>query len=353
MRRWALVFFAIGGLTGCGNDLTIPDQGSVLGGISSPLLAKEGGGGAVDSVGITNECSEIEMRYNACEPSYGGGGWPYFNDGDSNLYEAAGDPNPGQPGVWLGTSVNANSCFVTGDIDSDGLANHCEFPIARSFAPMLHYANGEQCPDGEPYWAARKMSIDRVRMVYLFSYYKDCGYGSHAGDSEAVMVDVQFNQTTQHWELVRMWTSAHYQAGEGCSDWYTGKCDFSEWSSASQTTFHSRHLGFPIVWVAKDKHANYRSIARCDDMYGNAIIGFNDECGSLDRIRTPVLENRNVGSKHLDLVACVPSVERTDSGGRTECFYTRRDKFRGWAPSTEAGNAGAYSDILYGPFEID
>ncbi len=82
---------------------------------------------------------------------------------------------------------------MSGDSDTDGLADHCEFPIARSFAPMLHFANGGQCPGGEPYWAARRTSTNRVRIAYIMAYYKDCGYAPHAGDSEMIMVDVQYN----------------------------------------------------------------------------------------------------------------------------------------------------------------
>lgn len=98
----------------------------------------------------------------------GGGGMTFLGVYAASLYDAAGDPNIGAAGVWLGSNVNPNACFTSGagivtasDIDGDGLANHCEFPIARSFAPMLHYANGESCPNGEPYWATKSLPNGR------------------------------------------------------------------------------------------------------------------------------------------------------------------------------------------------
>jgi hypothetical protein len=292
----------------------------------------------------------------------GGGGWSFFGYNSSLLYDAPGDPAPGSAGVWLGSSVSPSACFTSGggavtgdDVDGDGLANACEFPIARSFAPLLHYYTSEDCPRGEPYWAARRTGYNTVRAVYLLAYYEDCGYGAHAGDAEAVVVDVAYNYSTGHWQFQRMWTSAHFQGGEGCSDWYNWRCDFSEWSSASQTNFSARALAFPSVWVAKDKHANYRNKSRCEDAVGNSVIGFDDKCGDTYRVRTPVHEERNVGSIHVDLLGCVGSLNRGDSYGRTECFFTDRDAFRGWTQTWLGSDksAGKYVNLLIRQFEYD
>lgn len=302
------------------------------------------------------ECDETAII--PCEEPGGGGGWPFFNDGDSRLYEAPNDPSPGAPGVWLGTNVNPSACFTTGrgtvtsnDTDGDGLANHCELPIARSFAPMLHFANGDQCPGGEPYWSAKRFPNGVVRVAYMMAYYEDCGYdtriqnSAHSGDSELVMVEMKYNSGTQHWEFNRMWLSAHYEA----TFWGTDQ-DYSEWVSAAQTDFYDRSLALPNIWVAEDKHANYRSIAKCED---TGAWEYRDDCGSLYLIRFLVEGSRNAGSRYVDLVDCVRSEERTSST-RTEGFYTDcHNSFRGWNEQHYGKAPAPYRYMLFSEFHFE
>lgn len=182
----------------------------------------------------------------------------YFGTADYSLYEAAGDPNPGAAGVWLGADVTPGACFITpggpDDADQDGLHNTCEFAIARAFAPLLAFDDDELCSAGEPHWAAKKFDNGAVRIAYMPAYYDDCGYyynsrnDAHRGDSEMITVQVHYSSDTGHWRLTYMWTSAHYGM--------PGSRDASRWSSWLDVDFPVRSRAFPRVWVARDKHAN-------------------------------------------------------------------------------------------------
>lgn len=273
----------------------------------------------------------------------GDGGEPivFINSDDRNLYEAAGDPSPGSAGVWLGSGVSPSVCFIErqsgnpSDSDADGLANNCEFPIARSFAPRLWYhdTNNELCPSGEPYWAIKRFPNGVVRAAYMFAYHKDCRTPSHYGDSEMVVVEVTFNATTRHWEFRRMWTSAHYGAD----------ADYSEWNSAGSVSFDTRYKAYPHVWVAAGKHANYRSRSYCET--GGV---YTDECASANAVRFPVYENANTGSRHVDLIGPVPS-RKYPYNSMTETFYSPgRGEFRGWNPNDDGVTVKSYYNMLFG-----
>jgi hypothetical protein len=349
-----MLLVCIGILAACGEVPTAPLGEPPAAAPSTPGFGKAATDGAeIGSAQTTSDCPEIEMRHNACDPGSGGGGWAFFNDADPNLYEAPGDPSPGQPGVWLGSEVSPAACFETGggvvsatDPDADGLANACEFAIARSFAPMLHYSNGEQCPGGEPTWAAKRFPNGVVRMAYMMSYYKDCGYDTqifpsdHTGDSEMVMVEVKYNAGTQRWEFSRMWLSAHFDAkllGFGV--------DESEMVGVSRATFRNRHLGFPNVFVAEDKHANYYSDAECEN---TGFYDYRDTCGSLYVIRFPVEPGRNAGSRYVDLFGGCFGSSNFILGGRTECYYTSRSGgFRGWQSANYGTEPPSYHTLMF------
>lgn len=183
----------------------------------------------------------------------------------------------------------------------------------------------------------------------MMAYYDDCGYSPHVGDSEMVTVEVQFNATTRHWEFVRMWTSAHYNATV-----FGVKSDRSEWSNRYDAVFHDRQLAFPVVWVAEDKHANYRNVSRCQGWTGSSYLHkWQDWCGSFNRIRFPVPESYNAGSRYVDLLGCVFSHRRGTSSGRTECFYRNRgDGFRGWSASTDK-EISTYHFMLFSSYNFE
>ena len=291
--------------------------------------------------------------------------WPYFAPPGDFLYQASGDPRPDIPGIWLGSSVTPGVCFADRnpsvrdnlDRDRDWLADSCEFELAQAFAPLMHYRY-DPCPGGEPAWAVKYFNRTQiVRIVYLPAYYDDCGLpqfgfgGGHAGDTELILVEVVFDYASQHWQFARMWLSAH--AGT--------LNDRSSWVLPANTQFSLRQLGYPKVWAAVRKHANYESLDECSEGH------LDDYCGNEDRLRFPVRAHRNVGSRHLYLMDCVASEGRYAGNGIQECFWSGRPYtvpassifgfgpvmiFGGWHPNNDVygGGSSPYGqDRLNGP----
>jgi hypothetical protein len=124
----------------------------------------------------------------------------------------------------------------------------------------------DDCPGGEPYWAAKYFNNiqpynwgDFVRIAYLQSYYFDCGTLGHNGDSELIQLTVAYVPSRQHRRLINSWISAHAvldgtpgnevtgEAGSNSSTWGL----FFQWPSA-------RTYSWPRVYVSPNKHGNYR-----------------------------------------------------------------------------------------------
>src|SRR3954464_2503725 len=136
--------------------------------------------------------------------------WRFFGSvNDPGEYEAPNDPSPGANGLWLGATVTPATCFndqtrAIVDADQDWLDDRCEEEIARGFAPRWGMSDADDCPGGEPAWAAKYFPNNQiVRVMFMPAYYRDCGADGHNGDSEYVIVDIRFNPTTQHWEFNR------------------------------------------------------------------------------------------------------------------------------------------------------
>jgi hypothetical protein len=252
-----------------------------------------------------------------------GGFWPLFGEPGDLPYQASGDPFPSSPGIYLGW-VKPGACFsdvnrdaIAYDADLDWLDDRCELEIAKAFAPSLKFSADDNCPKGEPYWAAKYFpSRGMVRIAYLPAYYKDCGAFGHSGDSEFISVEVIYDAATQHWLFNRMFLSAHYGTPTDASSW-------RNWSEAQYTWKPRAH---PTVWVAIDKHANYYSKPDCDAWF--------DGCNwtaSLP-LRFPVDPNHNVGSRHVHFKDAVLS-EKKPAGVdpyRAEWMWASGANFRGW-----------------------
>ena len=239
------------------------------------------------------------------------------NPYDLSLYEAPGDPRPWAPGVWLGASVTPSACAAgRREADSDGFSDLCEYQIARSFAPLMQFTMGERaiklaggaawnCARGEPYWAVKRFqSSDYVSIAYMPAYYADCGDvaaslvpsgpNGHFGDSELIRITVKYDRLTQHWVFQQAFLSAHHNTlGQS-----------SEWVFASELEFRAGPATFPKIWVARNKHANYKSQSACE---GGAVFNA-DSCemtlwsAPYYQNRFPVRPRRNVGSPARSLV---------------------------------------------------
>jgi hypothetical protein len=273
--------------------------------------------------------------------------WNYFAAPGDELYQAASDPSPGSPGLWLGSTVVPATCFndltrTIVDADHDWLDDNCELELARGFAPTWGMSDAEACPGGEPLWAAKYFStFGIVRIVYMPANYKDCGPLGHNGDSEFVIVEVKFNTVTQHWEFQREFLSAHL------GDIWPG-IDRSEWVSNAE--FTRRPLSHPRVAVSIDKHSNFGSDAKCLNAFA-VEVGGEAGCGiMIGSFRFPVDAHRNVGSRFQDLLGgCIGSIGSFAGNGFAECFYSSNKNFAGWQSSS--GGATAYQTLLNDYFE--
>lgn len=180
------------------------------------------------------------------------------------------DPDPPPPpsgGFDLGVSYSYCTSPVGDDADADGVRDGCEESIAQAFTPVLRIQSNDRCQEREPYWSATRWAGDRpfsLKVMYMLSYHKDCGSPtligptSHDGDSEFIIVTVEANHASAptRWYTYSVTTSAHFGAfTDATRTWhYT---DWPDW-------YWFVWRGKPVVWVALDKHANYRSQSACD-----------------------------------------------------------------------------------------
>jgi hypothetical protein len=234
----------------------------------------------------------------------------------------------------------------------DGLSDFCEKNLAERFAPELFWHYPADNIGGEPRWAAQPIDSGRVRIAYLPAYYFDYGGQSaacnvpfahaacepHNGDSELFVLDVYYNAAKQHWILDRALLSVH--------TYLTVFARSAPQRYPPQLTYPNKDGGYPRVWIARGKHANYPSQAICD-MGGMLAV---DTCeGNNTATRLLALATRNLGSRHAQFADCVSSANPSYmyyGSGRNECFWTS-SAFRGWVPLTVGGgSSGMYSAVL-------
>ena len=264
-------------------------------------------------------------------------------------YSLPNDPHPYAEGMWLGSDVTPERCFghlgYVDDVDTDLLDDYCEWRFAAGFAPVMVLHPDDSCPWGEPAWAAKywPQQGNTVRIAYLPSYHADCGMMGHYGDSEMISVDIQYNASTQHWEFVRMWTSAHYGAPS-----FLGRYDRSAWNS--QPAYAIRIKGPPTVWVADDKHGNYVSAGTCNDTPNM------DRCQDgpyywTHRFR--VFYERNAGSRSFNpfFGGLASGTYQLQYNGRREWYYANlacqeSRPFNGWQPGSVDQGVTPYEALL-------
>lgn len=213
------------------------------------------------------------------------------------------DPCPDCPGVYLGEQINPSSCTdsTIGDPDQDGLDSWCEYQIARSFRPLLSTNYYDKDLSREPYWAVRLGEHSNwVTVIYLFGYHQDNGndFGcpqtspgycdGHFGDSEFIVMTIAYGNINDHWALEQAFLSAH---------WNTS-VNSSEHVLHDELSYPSNRRWYPRIYVARDKHANYKSKDAC-----NAGALWTDTCvNNLDDVRFAINRYRNVGSRNGQLI---------------------------------------------------
>ena len=246
-------------------------------------------------------------------------------------------PPPGHPGIFLGPGVTDKTCFVPplNDIDQDGLHDFCEKNLAAAFAPQLALTKGSDNLGREPKFAIERIpGTFKARVMYLLSYYIDRGAATawcynnivprsacdgHDGDSEWIALDLWYNPTSKRWLLDQAHLSAHTTVNRhprGSSLYPTG------------FIYPAEKGGYPRVFVAYQKHANYISDAACDS---GSIIG-TDECNADLFQRVYAGDNVNLQSRavHRPDQDCWASTNPIySSNGIKECYW-KVDKFIGW-----------------------
>jgi hypothetical protein len=281
-------------------------------------------------------------------------------------------PNANEAGLFV-PGWSERRCFDPPgpgkrDPDGDTMDNGCEDALAAAFAPGLrvaldcNYDPGVGRQGGEYYYGVQRYqdgSNEGVRIAYLPAYYWDCGSpaerdlpfnGSHDGDSEFFIVDVQFDATTRRWVTQRIFLSAH--CGTATSQycmWYpdpTAPTPVLLALTAQPFAWVDGTVrGAPIIWVAEGKHSNYSSAEDCNS---GGLAG-TDTCEHNDLFyRFPVrFDHQNIWSRAVPHEPCVSaSLWGSDrvAPGTTECFWPRRT-FYGWQGLNRTGST-AYSDLL-------
>lgn len=289
---------------------------------------------------------------------------PQFSGGVTTLGLSCPDPFPWQPGLF--TAWGYDDCYnLSGsyrDGDQDGVHDGCEFVLANYFAPRLivDHANEGSCWDaslnrigGEYFFAVEQRGQNLIRVIYLPSYYADCGSplpgcalsvcDPHRGDSEAIALDLQYKPATQHWLVDSAFLSAHCFAS-----WpYDTKCKFYDHSEL----FWAQHdRGAPVIFVSLWKHANYKSRASCD---GGAAGADTCDSNSFGMYFPIVTERQNIGSREVPFFGqtTCPSSQYVGWGSTLtdpsvqECGYFQTVNFTGWQ-SSGTGSAGSYNWLL-------
>lgn len=168
-------------------------------------------------------------------------------------------------------------------------------------------------------------------IMYMLGYHYDNGNswsGGHPGDSEFIVMWLHYNTTFQHWMMDHMLTSAHWGTTTSASE----DSDFTE-------AEFPEHLGwYPRVWVALNKHGNFRTQARCNLLTDTCV--YNTQGPRVDVVRT-----RNVGSSAAPFFDARTSVTSTLIYPGTEYFWTNT-KFCGWTNSNRLDCATSYVTML-------
>lgn len=189
-----------------------------------------------------------------CDPSGCGGYMP---------------PPAGRPmGVSLPSGKTYSQCYQPGgfgtdvDGDQDGVDDGCEAELAIAFRPQL-VTDWNDCETRrQPHFAAKqKYSNDWGGVIVIFyavSYIYDCGPNGHRGDTEWIILEVgpSTNSNYGPWSLKYGTLSAHWGTSIDNTAGYAAQ-DLEDAEG-------SPGFGAPRIWVAKGKHANYRTQTSCN-----------------------------------------------------------------------------------------
>ncbi|WP_255203175.1 hypothetical protein [Myxococcus sp. AM011] len=224
-----------------------------------------------------------------------------------------------------------DNCWGTGtDADRDGLNDDCEHQVARWFMPLFWFDTGESGYERRPYYAVKSegFATRTLRIFYLDTFFDDTGVTTgHDGDPEFQIFEVHYS--AGRWYLDWVYLSAHRKS----------VCESSAWYSYEQLEYDMRdsrnaYRGWPVLYVAEDKHATYNNLSTCDSGCLAQDYCSRHVAQYLDTSSTPLV-SRNVGS------TAVPLINSVVLNGKTERLLDDVD-FKGWDDQWYRTNSKGY-----------
>lgn len=266
------------------------------------------------------------------------------NDCDETAIIECNDPTsgPDDRGLVIPNGYTWKECTNPpsgSDADYDGLHDGCEYELAYHFRPRLRFHPLDEDVSRESYWTVRPTSWSPTfKIFYLLAYHRDTGSRySHYGDSEFIVLTVTSSGYTADgwkWRLDEAYLSAHWGA----------ITDSSESVPFDQIQYDGVYGGRPYIWVARDKHANYKSYKACEA----GAAGY-DSCDQgtawlddFDAFAGRDIGNNAAGNRLIN------GVTSTAGYPGSEAFWTG-DSFCGWysgISDPENDCAGPYKDSL-------
>lgn len=267
-------------------------------------------------------------------------------------YPPPQDPDPDAPGYFIGGDYTMDHCTSGVDLDYDGFDDNCEYRIASRFKPLLATHPGDDT-SGEPYFAVKYLEDlpfatgDGVQVMYMFAYYMDWGDpfggGGHIGDSEFIVLYIDYDEMSQHWRMTGALYAAH---------WGETPFDFT-YASHQTFEFPDADQGYPRVWVARGKHASYPTERKCNE---GGYIEADDCSDNTDDARIDLFADRNVGSGDYPFRNCVYSENPVSYAG-IECFWydpppPLEYEFCGWNLDRTSCSTGYFSHLSEFGFDV-
>lgn len=278
-----------------------------------------------------------------------------------------GDPTPPPPyvppnmGVSIPSGMRYTDCYRPGvfdsvtDRDRDGVHDLCEYELAVAFSPQL-MMDGNDCDARRfPHFAVRQAQTSVwggvIVIFYAMSWVDDCGDAGHHGDTEFIIVEVgpSTYATYRPWSLKFATLSAHWR-----SYWNDQTAGYA--AQDLEDAVGSPGFGPPRVWVARSKHANYRTHAVCNS---NGMF-VTDDCRNSYTTGLVFGPDQNLGSTNYNLVGgpYSPVVKNVISITHQETYWVKQTyvdmfhslrlndaRFCGWL-ARNGDCAGSYEESL-------
>lgn len=280
--------------------------------------------------------------------------------------EGCGGGGPPRPmGVSIPSGKDYAACYKPGvfdqtvDRDQDGVDDTCEYELAIAFRPQLMLMWDDCDTRREAHFAVRqKNSLDWGGVIYIFyalSYVYDCGppfwcpsaypdCNPHLGDSEWIILEVgpSPSGSSGPWALKYGTLSAHWRSPNDQTAGYE--------ASDLEDADNSPGYGAPRIWVAQNKHGNYRTQGSCD---GSGWFNI-DNCdrpqpyglyNTLDFQQAQNLGRHGLGTEFIGSNPASPVYDRYTGNGHYEFFWDPNSDFCGWfyySGTNASGCSGSY-----------